>query len=124
MDFKSTCIFIAFIAIGGGIVMGWKQFQDEKSARQAPAGITGRKPTEKAGREPVAPPREPENREPEQAEPVTPQPITPAVKIPDPIDLSISAAEEAEEAEAAEAAQHGSATRTESRTTSTQRVRE
>lgn len=96
MDFKSTCIFIAFIAIGGGIVMGWKQFQDEKSGRQAPVGITGRKPPEKAGREPVAPPREPENREPEQAEPVTPQPITPAVKIPDPIDLSVSAAEEAE----------------------------
>ena len=88
--------FIAFIAIGGGIVMGWKQFQDEKSGRQAPVGITGRKPPEKAGREPVAPPREPENREPEQAEPVTPQPITPAVKIPDPIDLSVSAAEEAE----------------------------
>ena len=96
MDFKSTCIFIAFISIACGIVMGWKQFQDGKSGREAPAGITGRKPPENAGREPVTLPVEPERREPEQVEPVTPQPITPPVKTPDPINLSVSAAEEAE----------------------------
>ena len=96
MDFKSTCIFIAFISIACGIVMGWKEFQVEKSRRPAPMGITGRNPPEKAGREPVPGPGEPVNREPERADPVTPQPITPAVKIPDPIDLSVSAAEDAE----------------------------
>jgi hypothetical protein len=96
VDFKSTCIFIAFISIACGIVMGWRQFQNGKSGREAPAGITGRKPRENAGREPVTLPVEPARWEPEQVEPVTPQPITPPVKTPDPIDLSVSAAEEAE----------------------------
>ena len=96
MDFKSTCIFIAFIAIACGIVMGWKEFQDEKSGRKAPAGIAGRKPPENGDREPVIPSRETEIREPEPVEAPRQEPVTPPVKVPDPIDLSISSADEAE----------------------------
>lgn len=96
MDFKSTCILIAFIAIGGGIVMGWKEFQDGKSGSGATATVTGQKPPENAGNEPLVTTREPPPREPDPVEPATPTPVTPRVNVPEPINLSVSAAEEAQ----------------------------
>lgn len=96
MDFKSTCILIAFIAIAGGIVMGWKEFQDGKSGLELPADRPVERLGNNTGREPLSPPPEAGPEDPETIEPTSPTLSAPRVEVPDPIDLTVSAAEEAE----------------------------